>query len=102
MLEKKKQNNALHLICAVPHPDFEKRRGFFEERRYNRIIKNADYVTTISDHYYKDCYQKRNEWMVDRSSLVIAVWNGQPSGTKNTIDYAKRKNMLVYNVINSK
>ena len=99
MLEKKKQNDALHLICAVPHPEFEKRRGFFEERRYNHILKNADYITTISDHYYKACYQKRNEWMVDRSSLVIAAWNGQPSGTKNTIDYAKRKNVLVHNVI---
>lgn len=73
MLEKKKRNDALRLICAIPHPDFEKRRGFFEERRYNRILKNADYVTIISDHYYRACYQKRNEWMVDRSSLVIAV-----------------------------
>ena len=41
VLEKKKQNDALHLICAVPHPDFKKRRGFFEERQYNRILKNA-------------------------------------------------------------
>ena len=52
VLEKKKRNDALRLICAIPHPDFEKRRGFFEERRYNRILKNADYVTIISDHYY--------------------------------------------------
>ena len=101
VLEKKKQNDALHLICAVPHPDFKKRRGFFEERRYNRILKNADYVTTISDHYYKVCYQKRNEWMVDRSSLVIAVWNGHPSGTKNTIDYANRKDVKVVNVLDT-
>ena len=99
VLEKKKQNDTLHLICAVPHPGFDKRRGFFEERRYNHILKNADYITTISDHYYKVCYQKRNEWMVDRSSLVIAVWNGQPSRTKNTIYYVKRKNILVHNVI---
>ena len=34
-------------------------------------------------------YQIRNEWMVDRSSLVIAVFNGELRGTKNTIDYAK-------------
>ena len=101
VLEKKKQNEALYLICAVPHPDFEKRRGFFEERRYNHILKNADYITTISDHYYKACYQKRNEWMVGRSSLVIAVWNGQPSGTKNTIDYANRKGTNVVNVLHN-
>ena len=79
----------------------KKRRGFFEERRYNRILKNADYVTIISDHYYRACYQKRNEWMVDRSSLVIAVWNGQPSGTKNTIDYADRKDVKVVNVLDT-
>ena len=29
--------------------------------------------------------QVRNEWMVDRSNLVIAVFNGQKSGTKNDI-----------------
>ena len=33
---------------------------------------------------------KRNEWMVNRSARVIAVYNGQKSGTKNTIDYANR------------
>ena len=35
-------------------------------------------------------YQRRNEWMVDHSSRVIAVFNGEPSGTKNTIDYAEK------------
>ena len=39
--------------------------------------------------------------MVDRSSLVIAVWNGQPSGTKNTIDYADRKDVKVVNVLDT-
>ena len=70
VLEKKKENKDLHLICAVPHPGFEKRRSQYEKERYEYIIKNADYVTTISDNYYRACYQKRNIWMVDRSSLV--------------------------------
>ena len=35
-------------------------------------------------------YQKRNEWMVDRSARIIAVYNGEPSGTGNTINYAKK------------
>lgn len=34
-------------------------------------------------------YQKRNEWMVDRAELVIAVWDGQPKGgTYNCVKYA--------------
>ena len=90
VLEKKKENKDLHLICAIPNPGFEKRRSQYEKERYEYIIKNADYVTTISDNYYRACYQKRNIWMVDHSSLVIAVFNGTASGTKNTVDYAKK------------
>ena len=37
--------------------------------------------------------------MVDRSNLVIAVFNGQKSGTKNTVDYAKRKGVNVVNLL---
>ncbi len=29
--------------------------------------------------------------MVDHSSLLIAIYNGNPGGTRNTIEYAKRK-----------
>lgn len=38
VLEKKKQNNALHLICAIPHPGFEKNRSLSEKQRYDCII----------------------------------------------------------------
>ena len=36
--------------------------------------------------------------MVDRSNLVIAVFNGQKSGTKNTVDYAIKKGININNV----
>lgn len=39
--------------------------------------------------------QKRNEYMVDNSNYFIAVWNGKPSGTGNTVKYAKKKNKIV-------
>ena len=38
---------------------------------------------------------KWNEWMVDHSNRVIAVFNGKASGTKNTIDYAKNNKVEV-------
>ena len=99
VLERKKRNKDLHLICALPHPNFESRRSMTEKMRFNKIIKNADLVKEINDHYFTGCYQVRNEWMVDRSNLVIAVFNGQKSGTKNTVDYAKRKGIKVVNVL---
>lgn len=99
VLERKKHNKNIHLICALPHPGFESRRSLTEKMRFNRIIKNADFVKEINDHYFTGCYQVRNEWMVDHSNLVIAVFNGQKSGTKNTVDYAKRKGINMVNVI---
>ena len=101
VLERKKMNKDLHLICALPHPNFESRRSMTEKMKFNKILKNADIVKEINDHYFTGCYQVRNEWMVDRSNLVIAVFNGQKSGTKNTVDYAFRKGIGVINVLNS-
>ena len=99
VLDRRKKNNDLHLICALPHPGFESRRSFVEKMRFSKIIKNADLVKEINNHYFTGCYQVRNEWMVDRSNLVIAVFNGQKSGTKNTVDYAKKQGLTINNVL---
>ena len=53
-------------------------------------LSAADLVRFICPGYSRSCFQRRNEWMVDHASRVIAVWNGLPSGTKNTIDYARK------------
>jgi uncharacterized phage-like protein YoqJ len=35
--------------------------------------------------------QKRNEWMVDRCTALIAVYNSdQTGGTRNCVEYAKK------------
>ena len=57
--------------------------------------RNADLVRVITSGYHTGVYQIRNEWMVSHSARVIAVFNGQPSGTKNTIDYAKNQGIPV-------
>ena len=61
-------------------------------------MSNADLVRYISNRYSRDCFQKRNEWMVNHSARVIAVYNGQSSGTKNTIDYAHRQGVPVIQI----
>jgi uncharacterized phage-like protein YoqJ len=52
-------------------------------------------VKVISQGYSPAVYQLRNEWMVDRSSRVIAVYDGKAGGTRNTINYARKKKIYV-------
>ena len=35
--------------------------------------------------------QERNKYMIDNSSLVIALYNGKVGGTKQTIEHAKQQ-----------
>ena len=81
---------AVRLICASPYYGFENRWSWNWQERYRRVMERADLVRFICPAYSRDCFQRRNKWMVDHSARVIAVYNGQPGGTRNTVEYAQR------------
>lgn len=60
-----------------------------------KIIKKADYVKYVSPEYSPACFQIRNEYMVNHSNLLIAVYNGEDSGTRNTLKYAKNRDVEI-------
>ena len=90
VLQLKDEGFALHLICASPYKGFEARWPPEWQRRYSSVLAAADLVKYICPRYSRSCFQIRNKWMVDLSARVIAVFNGEAGGTKNTIDYAAR------------
>ena len=98
VLEYRAQYPDIHLICALPHPDFEKNWSPEWQQRYRKILKAADYVKVIRPEFSMSSYQIRNEWMVDHSSLLIAVYNGKAGGTRNTIEYANRSHVEVRHI----
>lgn len=79
----------IKLICASPFEGFEKRWPDWAGR-YTDIMASADLTRFICKGNVRGVHQIRNVWMVDHSARVIAVFNGEKSGTKNTIDYANR------------
>ena len=95
VLQIRSEGEDIKLICASPYRGFEKNWSINWQRRYNNVIEAADLVRFICPNYSKSCFQIRNEWMVDHSSRVIAVFYGQLGGTKNTIDYAKIRLLIV-------
>lgn len=95
VLQKKEKNPALHLIAATPWPGFSNKWSIEWQVQYSELLKNADLIVPVCNHYHKGVFQQRNEWMVDHSNRVIAYFNGAPGGTKNTIDYAANKGIEI-------
>lgn len=95
VLQLREAGHPVRLICASPFPGFEESWDKEWQRRYNAVMESADLVRFVCPKYSRGCFQIRNEWMVNHSSRVIAVFNGQPSGTRNTIDYAMRQGIPV-------
>lgn len=89
----KEKNGNLKLVVAVPFPGVEKKFSERAREKYAEILSKADRVETISDKYAADCFQKRDCWIVDHASGMIAVYNGMPGGTRLTIDYMRKAGM---------
>lgn len=86
---------SIRLICASPYKGFESRWSREWQEQYRRVVEQADLVWFICPGYSRDCFQKRNEWMVNHSARVIAAYNGGPGGTRNTVEYAIRHSVPV-------
>lgn len=64
-----------------------------DRRRYFSLIEQCDYETMVQRSYDKQCMQRRDRYMVDRSAMVIAVYGGQLGGTMYTLAYAMKKGL---------
>ena len=86
-----KSDDLITLEAAISYPDQAEKWKFRDRFRYHNLLKKCDIKTIVSSSYTFDCMQKRNQYMVDHSDLVLAVWNGEKKGgTWNTIRYAQK------------
>ena len=85
----------IRLICASPYEGFENRWRAEWRKMYRRVLSSADLVKFICSGYNPSCFQVRNEWMVDHSARVIAVYNGASGGTRNTLEYAATQGLSI-------
>jgi len=96
VLSLKKKNPDLHLHCILPCEGQEVKWPVAEQERYHSILRQTDEVIYVSRAYHRDCMLERNRYMVDRASMLLAVYNGTyRSGTGMTVRYAKEQSMEV-------
>lgn len=78
------------LEAALPYPISVASLALPRNEDKAFVLEQCNLKHTVSTHYFRGCMDKRNRYMVDKSDLVLAIWNGQESGgTWNTIQYAR-------------
>ena len=89
-------------VAAVPFVGQEGRWPEKSRQHYEWLLGKAnDVVVVCPGEYAAWKMQRRNEYMVDNSNLLLALWNGSPGGTGNCIAYAKHKRIEILNVWSS-
>ena len=56
------------------------------------------FAETVLQSYTPGCMQRRNRYMVDHASLLIAVNDGARGGTRSTIEYAFKRGVNVLDI----
>lgn len=95
ILEKIREEKDIKIIACIPCKEQDKKFNQAQKAEYARLIKSADGKVLISKEYNQRCMQKRNEFLVNNSSLLVAYLNRDFGGTANTVNYAKSKNLPV-------
>lgn len=58
------------------------------------IVKQPDFKRWPIAQYRWKAYGERDKAMVDMADAVVAIWDGKSSGTKLTMDEARRQDKL--------
>ncbi len=88
VLALRDQRPGVTLEAAVPCEEQADKWAERDRERYGRLLGLCDFETMVQRHYDRGCMLRRNRYMVDRSALLIAVFDGNRGGTQYTLAYA--------------
>lgn len=86
------------LEAAVPFEGQADRWNVQLRVRYGALLSMCDRQTLLQREHTPECMMRRNRYMVDSSSVLIACYDGKPGGTLNTLLYAMRQKVEVIEV----
>lgn len=95
VLELKKEHPNIKLIAAIPCADQADHWSEKQQAHYRELLEKCDERVVLSNRYYNGCMQNRNRYLVDNCDVLLAIYDGKPGGTKNTVNYAARKNRKI-------
>ncbi|UOX38188.1 SLOG family protein [Bacillus phage BUCT083] len=89
-------------IIATPFKEQDKVWSADQKLWYKRMLDVSDEIINVEEldkykvsgdkpgEFSPAKMQKRNEYMIDHSEAIVAVYDGSKSGTRNCLNYARR------------
>ena len=66
-----------------------------QRERYDRLVAACDFETMVSGQYTSTCMLRRDRYLVDHASLLIAAFDGTSGGTRYTVEYALNQGLAI-------
>lgn len=86
------------LEAYIPYKNFSERFSPEDRCRYNQILQRCSRVVFIADTYHSEVFKLRNDRLVDGAQVVVAWWNGRPSGTGYTVGRGRSNRCRITNL----
>lgn len=99
VLKLKERYSHIKLILVLPCKNQTEKWQQKDIDMYEYIKSKCDKYVYTSQYYYNGCMQKRNKHLVDNSGYCICYLTNENSGTAITVNYAKKKNLMIYNIV---
>jgi len=95
VMELRESRGDVTVEAAIPWEGQAAKWSADIRKRYFRLISECDMETVVQAAFSPDCMMRRNRYMVDNSSLLIAAYDGQSGGTQSTMLYAVRNGLRI-------
>lgn len=99
VLRLRRSHPDVRLVCAIPFRGQAARFAPADAERYDALCRAADVAIYLCEEYDAGCYRRRNDFLVDESSYMVAYYDSSlRGGTCYTVKRARRKGLPVENI----
>ncbi len=98
ILEEFRSKVPLKIIACIPCPEQADKFSECQKKEYSRMLSEADGKIIVSPGYTSGCMQKRNRFMVDNASVLVAYRRRDFGGTHGTVKYAEKNGVKVIEI----
>lgn len=94
----------LHMVLPCSNEEQTKNMNIQQKTYFYKVLEYADSVEYVSQNYYRGCMKSRNFRLVKYADCCFCYFNPENkfSGTFQTVNMAKKKNIAIINFCNYK